>query len=130
MFFFASILSSVFYSTLPVQLLEYTVSTENSFRFQGISVSAFCLSCMTPCTGQDFALYLRTFASSLYRKSVDILLLLAMEKIIKTLPIPSICCYQAARRKGKFMTCNRHFAQNMLDHLPACRLHFSTFKVP
>ena len=28
------------------------------------------------------------------------------------------------------MTCNRHFAQNMPDHLSACRLHFSTFKVP
>ena len=88
----------MFYSTLPVQLLQYTVSKENSFRFQGISVSAFCLSCMTPCTGQDFALYLRTFTSSLYKKSEDILLLLAMEKIIKTLPIPSAVIRQLEER--------------------------------
>ena len=31
------------YSTLPAEFLEYTVSKESSFRFQGISVSAFCL---------------------------------------------------------------------------------------
>ena len=88
----------MFYITLAVQLLEYTVSKENSFRFQGISVSAFCLSYMTPCTGQDFALYLGTFPSSLYKKSVDILLLLAMEKIIKTLPIPSAVIRQLEER--------------------------------
>ena len=60
---FTSILISVFYSRLPVEFLEYTVSEESSFRFQGISVSAFCLSCMTPCTDQDFNLYLRAFMS-------------------------------------------------------------------
>ena len=86
----------MFYSTLPVQLLEYTVSKENSFRFQGISVSAFCLSCMG--TGQDFALYLRTFASYLSYKFEDILLLLEMEKIIKTLPIPSAVIRQLEER--------------------------------
>ena len=31
--------------------------------------------------------------------------------------IQSFCCYQAARRKGKFMTCHNFFAQNMHDQL-------------
>ena len=35
----------VFYSMLPVKFLEYTVSMESSFYFQGISVSTFCLLC-------------------------------------------------------------------------------------
>ena len=42
-FFFTS--NCVFYSMLPVEFLEYTVSMESSFYFQGISVSTFCLSC-------------------------------------------------------------------------------------
>ena len=29
--------------------------------------------------------------------------------------IQSFCCYQVARRKGKFMACNNFFAQNTHD---------------
>ena len=34
------------HSTLPVEFLEYEVYEESGFRFQGISVSAFCLLCL------------------------------------------------------------------------------------
>ena len=44
-FFLASILNSVCFTMSKGELLEYTVSKESSFRFQDISVSAFCLLC-------------------------------------------------------------------------------------
>ena len=44
-FFGFNIELCVFYSMLPVEFLEYTVSKQSSSRFQGISASAFSLLC-------------------------------------------------------------------------------------
>ena len=100
----------VFYSTLPAKFLEYIVSKESSFRFKGISVSAFCL--LSVPQGFHFIyllIHLRIFYHNWQQNHQDI--------------ISSVCCYQAARRKGKFRTYNKfYFTQNMPSS--ACRLHF------
>ena len=127
-FFDFNIELCVFDSKLPVEFLKYTVSKESSLRFQGISVSALCLLCMYR---PGFSLVPQGFYVLLFMNLLiwGYFVITSNGKSRQHI-INAVCCVAGSLKKGKFITCNKFFVQIVLHHWSACRLHFSTSKMP
>ena len=117
--FLASVLSCVFTVRYRLSFWSTQFPRKAAFIFKAYQC---ILSVMHDAMYQDFTdLYF--MLSELSRPSLRIHFTfnLMIQEVIQ-----SFCCYQAARRKGKFMTCNKFFAQNMHDQLAGSHLQDGT----